>query len=83
MDKSQKHYADQNRTDIKNVYYMTTFIWGSSTGKTDLWWQIRTVIAYGIWVITGRGYKGTFSDCGSALYFESEVTQMFTVIKFI
>lgn len=38
MDKSQKHYADQNRTDIKNVYYMTTFIWGSGTGKTDLWW---------------------------------------------
>ena len=35
------------------------------------------------WVLTGRGYKGTFSDYGSALYFESEVTQMFIVIKFI
>ena len=26
------------------------------------------------WVLTGRGYKGTFSDYRSALYFESEVT---------
>ena len=30
-----------------------------------------------------KGYKGTFSDYGNALYLESEVTQMYTFVKFI